>query len=177
MNSPRFNRFITDFSDAWLNLREIEFTNPDNVLFPEFDPYLKHSMVDESREFLSVLFADNRGIKNVVKSDFAMLNERLAEHYQIEGISGPEIREVKLPADSLRGGILGQASIHKVSANGTNTSPVVRGVWVMERLLGQTPPAPPPVCRVLSQIFAALRHYDNCSTNTAMSTHVVLVIR
>ena len=73
-----------------------------------------------------------------------MLNNRLALHYGIEGVSGPEIRRVPLPEDSVRGGILSHASVLKVSANGTNTSPVVRGVWVVERLLGHSPPPPPP---------------------------------
>jgi hypothetical protein len=73
-----------------------------------------------------------------------MLNNRLAEHYEIEGVAGPEIRPVKLPADSVRGGLLSQASILKVSANGTTTSPVTRGVWVIERILGQHAPPPPP---------------------------------
>ena len=73
-----------------------------------------------------------------------MLNNRLAQHYGIDSVIGPEIRRVELPPDSVRGGILSQASILKVSANGTNTSPVVRGVWVMERMLGEAPPPPPP---------------------------------
>lgn len=143
LKHPHAERFITDFTDAWLNLREIEFTNPDAVLFPEFDRFLQFSMVDETRSFFRRLLDDNLGVKNFVKSDFAMLNNRLAEHYGIADVSGPEIRLVQLPADSVRGGFLSQASVLKVSANGTNTSPVVRGVWVMERMLGQAPPPPP----------------------------------
>lgn len=144
LNDPRFERFITDFTDAWLNLRDIEFTMPDRNLFPEFDQFLQYSMLEETRGFVRELIERNAPIRNLVKSDFAMLNNRLAEHYEIPDVIGPEIRKVRLPADSVRGGLLSQASILKVSANGTNTSPVVRGVWVMERILGEPPQPPPP---------------------------------
>ena len=144
LTDPRHERFVVDFTDAWLNLRDIEFTSPDKNLFPEFDSFLKFSMLQETREFVRTLIADNLPAVNLVKSDFAMLNNRLAAHYEIEGVKGPEIRRVELPATSRRGGLLGQASVLKVSANGTNTSPVVRGVWVMERIMGVTPPPPPP---------------------------------
>jgi hypothetical protein len=136
-------RFVEDFTDAWLNLRDIEFTNPDSVLFPEFDRYLQWSMVEETRQYFRKLLDDNLSVRNVVQSDFAIINSRLADHYGIEGVAGPELQAVKLPADSPRGGFLSQASVLKVSANGTNTSPVVRGVYVMERILGQAPPPPP----------------------------------
>lgn len=140
---PHFERFVADFTDAWLNLRDIEFTNPDETLFPEFDPFLKWSMVAETRSFWRKLIDENLGISNIVKSDFAMLNNRLAEHYGIDGVEGPEIRAVPLPPGSIRGGFLSQGSVLKVSANGTNTSPVVRGVYVMERILGRMAPPPP----------------------------------
>jgi len=144
LGDPRSERMITDFTDAWLNLREIDFTSPDRKLFPEFDEYLQHSMIDETRTFFRELIDENLGIANFVRSDFGMLNERLAKHYEIDGVNGPDIRRVSLPAESVRGGFLSQGSVLKVSANGTNTSPVVRGVWVMERILGVTPPPPPP---------------------------------
>lgn len=144
LRHPHSERFVKDFTDAWLNLRDIEFTNPDGQLFPEFDQFLQFSMLAESREFFRKLLDDNLSVGNVVKSDFAMLNNRLAEHYEIAGVAGPEIRAVPLPADSVRGGFLSQAAVLKVSANGTNTSPVVRGVWVTERILGQLAPPPPP---------------------------------
>jgi len=144
MKGPFFDRFITDFTEAWLNLREMDFTAPDKTLFPEFDPYLRYSLPLETEAFLRELITSNLPVSNVVKSDFAMLNSRLAEHYELPAVAGPDIRKVKLPADSIRGGFLTQASVLKVSANGTNTSPVVRGVWVMERILGDPPSPPPP---------------------------------
>ncbi len=138
------NRFITDFTDAWLDLREIDFTNPDGKLFPEFDTYLKWSMVEESRAFFRHLIDANLSVTNLIKSDFAFLNERLATHYQIDGVNGAHLRKVPLPPESPRGGVLAQGAVLKVTANGNNTSPVVRGVWVLERLLGIHPQPPPP---------------------------------
>lgn len=144
LKSPKAARFVADFTDAWLDLRNIEFTSPDERLFPEFDRWLQQSMVDETRAYFAELIASNRPASHLVKSDFAMLNSRLAAHYGIDGVEGPKLRRVALPADSVRGGFLTQGSVLKVSANGTNTSPVVRGAWVLERILGVTPPPPPP---------------------------------
>lgn len=143
IKKPEFDRFIEDFTNAWLNLRELDFTAPDQNLFPEYDPYLRFSMPLETRAFFKELVNSNMSVTNIVKSDFAMLNDRLAEHYGIPGVDHTEIKKVKLPADSLRGGFLTQASVLKVSANGTNTSPVLRGIWVLERIMGITPPPPP----------------------------------
>ena len=144
IKSEKFDRFIKDFTDNWLDLRNIDFTSPDRTLFPEFDNYLKYSMLEETRAFVRRMFLENLPISNLVKSDFAMINERLARHYGIEDVTGSKIRPVSLPANSPRGGLLTQGSILKVTANGTNTSPVMRGVWVMERILGQVPTPPPP---------------------------------
>lgn len=168
----RWGRFVIDFTDAWLNLRDIEFTSPDKNLYPEFDDYLQYSMLAETREFFSTLIRDNAPIRNLVQSDFAMLNERLAIHYGIPGVQGPQIRRIRLGQNSVRGGLLAQASVLKVSANGTNTSPVVRGVWVTERLLGRHAPPPPsgvsgvePDVRgaaTLRELLAKHRSSDNC---------------
>lgn len=144
LNSDKVDRFVTDFTDGWLNLRDIEFTTPDKQLYPEYDELLLDSMLRETRGFITELLKANLSITNIVHSDFAMLNGRLARHYGIPGVGGLELRSVKLPPGSNRGGILTHASILKVSANGTNTSPVVRGVWVNERILGIEPSPPPP---------------------------------
>ena len=100
-------------------------------------------MLRESEAFFEALLRDNLSVRNVVHSDFVMLNERLAEHYGIAGVKGDHIRHVALPADSHRGGFITQGAVLKVSANGTSTSPVVRGAYVLDRILG-APPAPPP---------------------------------
>ncbi|MGB8168597.1 MAG: DUF1592 domain-containing protein [Chthoniobacteraceae bacterium] len=137
-------RFTANFTDAWLNLRDIEFTTPDKKLYPEFDEQLQDAMVRESRAYFDELLRANLPPASIVTSDFAMLNERLAEHYGIPGVEGTAMRKVKLAPDSRRGGVLTQGAVLKVSANGTNTSPIVRGAWVLERILGTPPPPPPP---------------------------------
>jgi hypothetical protein len=144
LKSPTLSRFITDFTDGWLNLREIDFTTPDKQLYPEYDALLLDSMLRETRSFITELTTQNLSTSNLIHSDFAMLNARLAHHYNIPGVTGLNIQKVILPPDSKRGGILTHASILKVSANGTNTSPVVRGIFVLDRLLGTEPPPPPP---------------------------------
>jgi hypothetical protein len=143
LSDPRSRRFAGSFLDSWLNLRDINATQPDTKLFTEFEDYLRDSMVEESVAFFQELVRGDLGVKNVIHSDFAMLNERLAEHYRIPGVRGVEMRKVQLPADSRRGGLLTQGAVLKVSANGTSTSPVVRGAYVLARFLG-TPPEPPP---------------------------------
>jgi hypothetical protein len=177
LRHPHASRFISDFCNAWLNLRDLEFTNPDATLFPEFDAFLQWSMQQETNAYLQKLIADDLSVTHVVRSDFAMLNNRLARHYGIPGVTGPEIRPVTLPPDSVRGGFLSQASVLKVSANGTNTSPVVRGVWVMERILGEPPQPPPPGVPVSSRISVERRRFANCLTSTATWIRAAVVIK
>jgi mono/diheme cytochrome c family protein len=143
LKDRRAHAFVENFTGQWLDLRAIDATTPDKRLYPEYDELLKLSMVDETEAFFAELLNKNLPVSNLIQSDFAMLNSRLATHYGIEGVSGEEFRRVALKPDSGRGGILTQASICKVTANGTTTSPVLRGAWVMKRLLGQTPPPPP----------------------------------
>ena len=140
---PKSQRFIEDFLAQWLKLGAIGANDPDKKLYPEFSPYLQDSMVAETRAYFRELIDRDLDAGHLVKSDFAMLNEKLATHYGIPGVSGPAIRRVALPPDSPRGGFLTQAAILKVTANGTTTSPVPRGAFVLARLLGQ-PPDPPP---------------------------------
>ncbi|MBA3697678.1 MAG: DUF1592 domain-containing protein [Planctomycetes bacterium] len=144
LKGPRLERFLSDFTDGWLNLRDIAATNPDRKLYPEYDDQLRFAMVQETRAFIAELIARNLPATNLVRSDFAMLNERLAKQYDVPGVEGTAIRAVKLPAGSQRGGLLTQGAVLKVSANGTATSPIIRGVYVMERVLGFHPPPPPP---------------------------------
>ncbi|MDB5340062.1 MAG: hypothetical protein JWN70_5681 [Planctomycetaceae bacterium] len=142
LRDPKSQAFTTNFTGQWLDLRKIDFTQPDKTLYPEFDPLLQKSMVEETQAFFQELLTHDLSVSNVVHSDFAMLNERLSEHYGIAGVTGLKIRKTPLPAGSHRGGVLTQASVLKVTANGTTTSPVVRGAWVLDRILGR--PAPPP---------------------------------
>lgn len=145
LRDPKSERFVENFTGQWLDLRDIEFTTPDKKLYPEYDEMLLRSMLAETRGFFRHVLENDLPVRNFVDSDFTILNQRLADHYGIPGVKGhEEFRVVKLPDDSVRGGILAHASVLKVTANGTATSPVVRGAWVLENLLGQPAPPPPP---------------------------------
>src|SRR4029077_7607779 len=120
------------------------FTEPTHILYPEFDDMLKESMVQETQLFFAEVLKHDLSLTNFVASDFTMLNGRLAKHYGIPNIDGWEFRKVSLPPASHRGGVWTVASGLKVAANGTSTSPVTRGAWVLERVLGTPPPKPPP---------------------------------
>ncbi len=141
---PRSDRFVTHFTGQWLKLREIDETVPDSRLYSSFDEVLQVSMVWEGEQFFRKLLDDDLSIENFLDSDFGMLNERLARHYGIEGVAGIDLRPVSFPEDSVRGGVMTQAGVLKVTANGTTTSPVLRGVWVLENILGKHLPPPPP---------------------------------
>jgi mono/diheme cytochrome c family protein len=145
LKDAKIGRLVENFTGQWLELREIEFTSPDKKLYPEFDPMLQESMLRETRGFFRHIIENNLSVTNFIDSDFTVLNERLANHYKIDGVKGHEnSRVVRLAGDSIRGGVLAQGSVLKVSANGTTTSPVLRGVWVLDKLLGKPAPPPPP---------------------------------
>ncbi|QEG39163.1 DUF1592 domain-containing protein [Roseimaritima ulvae] len=144
IQDAKFERFVENFVGQWLDLRDIEFTTPDKTLYPEYDELLLRSMVAETRGFFRHLVEQDLSVLNVVDSDFTVLNQRLATHYGLPAVKGHEtFRVVQLPEDSVRGGVLTHASVLKVTANGTSTSPVIRGAWVLDKISGQ-PPSPPP---------------------------------
>ena len=143
LGSPKSAAFAENFVGQWLGLRDIDFTEPGHILYPEFDEMLKASMVRETELFFAEVLKHDLSLTQFVASDFSMLNGRLAQHYGIADVEGWEFRKVPLPPGSHRGGVLTMASVLKVTANGTNTSPVVRGAWVLERILGTPPPRPP----------------------------------
>jgi hypothetical protein len=153
MDSPRFEGFVRDFLGQWLNLREIDATTPDRDLFPEYfesindgrqDVFLHDSLTGETRAFFRDLVGRDLGVSTLVSAPHAFLNQRLAEHYDLPPVQGAALRRNALPEDSVRGGLLTQASILKVTANGSNTSPVRRGAWLLERIAGTPAPPPPP---------------------------------
>jgi hypothetical protein len=144
LRDEKAKRFIENFTDQWLRLREIDATQPDRQLYPEFTALLQESMVTETRAYFSELLDKDLGVAHFVRSDFAMLNQTLARHYGIDGVPGHELRRVTLDGGAVRGPFLAQASVHKITANGTTTSPVRRGAFVLEQLLGIVPKPPPP---------------------------------
>jgi hypothetical protein len=144
LKHDRARAFVTNFTGQWLELRNLDATSPDKRLYPEFDELLRLSMVPETEAFFTEILTHNLPVSNFIHSDFAMLNRRMAQHYGIDDVYGEAFQRVSLKPDSPRGGLLTQASILKVTANGTTTSPVIRGAWVMKQLLGQPPSPPPP---------------------------------
>lgn len=144
LNSPKSHRFTENFTGQWLDLRKIAETIPDPQLYGDFDGLLLWSMPRETQLFFEEVLRHNQSLLEYVDSDWTILNERLATHYGIPGILGNEFRKVKIPPGTPRGGVMTQASVLKVTADGTRTSPVLRGKWVLERILGKPPDPPPP---------------------------------
>ena len=143
LSDPKAKAFNTNFTGQWLSLRAIDATLPDGTLYPEYDDILKTSMLKETSMFFDEVLNNDLSLTHFVSSDFSFLNARLAKHYGIPGIEGMEMRKVTLPSESHRGGLLSMGSVLKVTANGTTTSPIIRGSWVLERILGTPPPKPP----------------------------------
>ncbi len=169
---PKSRRFIDAFLDYWIDLRKIEDSTPSATLYNDYylDDALTEAAVAESQLFFADLLQRDLPIRSVVDSKFTFLNERLAVHYGVPDVKGVAMRRVDLPADSPRGGFMTQASILKITANGTTTSPVLRGKWIMERILGYEIPPPPVVPAVEPDIRGAVtirqqleKHRSNAS--------------
>lgn len=143
LNSPLAQRFTKNFTGQWLDLRKIDFTIPDPVLYSDFDPLLLWSMPRETELFFDEVVRHDLSLLNFVDSDWSMLNERLGILYGIPGVQGSELKRTPLSPEARRGGVMTHASVLKVTADGTRTSPVLRGTWVLDRIVGK-PPAPPP---------------------------------
>lgn len=145
VDDPRFARFMATFTDHWLDVRHLRRDEPDARFFPEyrFDEYLAESLGRETRASVERLIRDDLPIAKLIDDDVLLVNDRLAVHYGLPPVSGSAVRPVPRPAGSPRGGLLTQGAILKVTSNGTSTSPVKRGAWVMARLLGEPPPPPP----------------------------------
>lgn len=164
-------RFAEDFTAQWLGLKNIELMKPDPKLYEDYDPLLESMMRQESEAFFSKVLNDNIPATAFLDSDFVVINERLAAHYGLENVKGDDFRKVELPADNPRGGLLGQASILKLTSNGTRTSPVVRGVWVLENILGDPPsPAPADVEPIEPDVRGTKTIFDMLSRHREIET-------
>lgn len=140
---PKAAALTEAFAGQWLQLRNMDHVQPDRDLFPTFDAGLRRAMKRESELFFEAILKENRGIGDFLTADFTFLNERLAKHYGISGVEGEEFRRVSL-AGTQRSGILTQGSVLTISSYPTRTSPVLRGLWLLENVLGSPPPPPPP---------------------------------
>jgi hypothetical protein len=139
---PRALAFAENFAGQWLETRNLDVVRPDPDQFEDWDPELRDAMKRETAMFFQYVLNENRPIGDFLSSNYTFLNERLAKHYGIEGVTGPDFRHVTLTTDQ-RGGVLSHASVLTVSSYPTRTSPVIRGRFVLENILG-TPPPPPP---------------------------------
>jgi hypothetical protein len=173
LKDPKSRRFVDAFTDYWLDLRKIDDTSPSATIYNDYelDDPLKLAALEETELFFAELLRADLPARNILAADFTYLNERLANHYGIPGVAGAEMRRVALPRDSERGGLMTMASVLKLTANGTTTSPVLRGHWITERILGiETRPPPPSVKAVDPDIRGAVtirqqlaKHRDNPS--------------
>lgn len=144
LKDGKSKRFTENFAGQWLDLRNINATSPDPRVYGEFDDFLFWSIQRETEHFFNEILSNDRSLTEFVDSDWGFLNQRLAQHYGIADVTGGQLHRVKLPADSHRGGVLTQAAIMKVTADGSRTSPVLRGKWVLDRIAGLPPDPPPP---------------------------------
>ena len=174
LNDKRSDRFVHDFVGQWLRVNKVNATTPDKVLYPEYDELLGTAIPEETTSFIRHLIRENLSATFLIDSDFTFVNSRLAKHYGLPGVFGQQFRRVDLPPDSPRGGVLTHAAILKTTANGTVTSPVVRGNFVLTNFLGTPPPPPPPSvgsvepstqgASTIREILDAHRDSSTCNT-------------
>ena len=172
LTDVKSRRFREAFLDYWIDLRKIEDSTPSTTLYNDYylDDSLTEAAVAETQLTFAEMVQADLPARGIVDANFTYLNERLATHYGIPGVKGAAMRRVVLPADSPRGGFMTQASVLKITANGTTTSPVLRGKWIVERILGIDIPPPPPVAAVEPDIRGAVtirqqleKHRDDTS--------------
>jgi hypothetical protein len=142
MADPKASSLVSSFAMKWLNIADLDAVKPDPMLFPEFNDQLRRDFSKEAEEFLSSVLLEDRSVVDLLTADYTFLNERLARHYGISGVAGSQFRRVTL-TDKERFGLLGKGAVLLRTSYGDRTSPVLRGAWVLDKLMG-TPPSPPP---------------------------------
>jgi hypothetical protein len=148
LRDPRAQALVDNFANQWLKLGKLAGIVPDVDEFPDFDENLREAMRQETRLFIGSQLREDRSVMELLSANYTFMNERLARHYQIPNVYGSHFRRVTFQ-DGLRGGLLGHASILTVTSYPNRTSPVLRGKWLLENMLGAPPPAPPPNVPVL----------------------------
>ena len=154
LDDPRSETLATRFAHQWLRLQEVGLVWPESYLYPDFNQQLADGMVRETELFFHALIRNDRSLLELFDADYSFLNERLAQHYGIVGVEGPEFRRVEYPDDRRRG-VLGHGSVLTLTSMSGRTSPVLRGKWVMEVLMGTPPPPPPPNVPTLDEAPSA----------------------
>ena len=140
----RSEALVSNFAAQWLHLRNLDSAKPDMRLFPGFDDNLRQAFRQETELLLQSVMQGDGSVLDLLSTDYTFLNERLAKHYRVPHVYGSWFRKVDLDETSRRGGLLRHGSILTVTSYSTRTSPVIRGHWVLENLLGVPPPPPPP---------------------------------
>jgi hypothetical protein len=143
LRDPRSAALVDSFASQWLGLRKAASALPDPNVFPEFDENLRTAFIEETTRFVADQLRQDRSILDLIRADYSFLNERLAQHYNVPNVVGERFRRVTF-ADGIRGGLLGQGGLLMVTSYPDRTAPVLRGVWILESLLGMPPPPPPP---------------------------------
>src|SRR3954465_8301665 len=141
---PRSRALVDNFAAQWLHLRNLDAITPDMRLFPDFDDNLRQAFRQETSLFIDSVLREDRSALDLLRANYTFLNERLAKHYGIAGVYGTRFRRVTLGDDSWRGGLLRQGSMRPGTSYATRTSPVVRGKFILDTLLGVPPPQPLP---------------------------------
>jgi hypothetical protein len=143
LDDARSATLADNFAEQWLGLRALPDLQPDPQIYPDFNPALAHEFQTETQLFIRNLIQENRSILDLLRADYTFLDEKLAKHYGIEGVIGPGLRRVTLPANSNRSGLLTHGSILLLTSHTTKSSPVLRGKWILDNLLNSPPPSPP----------------------------------
>jgi mono/diheme cytochrome c family protein len=146
----RASAFVQNFTGQWLQLRNLANVRPSEALFPDFDEGLRAALRRETELFVESIMREDRSVVELLTADYTFLNDRLARHYGIPNVKGPEFRRVRL-ADERRRGLLGHGSVLTVTSPAIRTSPVQRGKWILENILGSPPPPPPPDVPMLTE--------------------------
>ena len=170
ITDPKASALVENFAGQWLLLRNLDGKPVDTDRFPEYTPQLREAMRREAELFFEDVLKQDRSVLNFLSSDYTFLNEPLAEHYGIAGVRGEGFTRVPLPADSPRGGVLTMAATLTVTSHPTRTSPVLRGNYVLEQLLGTAPPPPPPDVPPLEEATAHVG--ESASLREQLAAHV-----
>src|SRR5205823_1461851 len=144
LTDPRSRSLVSNFASQWLHLRNLDSITPDMRLFPDFDDNLRQAFRQETELFVDSIVREDRSALDLLSAKYTFLNERLAKHYGIPNVYGSRFRRIDLDKESTRGGLLRQGSVLTVTSYATRTSPVIRGKWVLENLIGAPPPPPLP---------------------------------
>jgi len=168
MQDPRSEALATRFASQWLRLQDLEKLHPDALLYPQYDAKLAIDLERETQLFFDYIFREDRSVVDILDADYTFVNERVAKHYRIPNVTGSRFRRIDV-VDEHRRGILGHASVLTLTAIADRTSPVQRGKWIMEVLLGSPPPPPPP--NVDFSTFEAAAGGDVLSVREAMELH------